>query len=288
MARAGRPVHGQGEEFAPLPGRAAGGDQRRRVRLGKLSALEDEHAPTQGAGARRTKVLVVAETPVESLDEENQRLPPRNTLSDLPVGGPADEVDEPISRRGGPPCDELADRAKVNVRLRDDPGWEPRADLAPVAPPDASPHEALVLLRPDGDDEHQGPLRLVLLEVTADGSEPHPKVARRPGILALVAVEPADPRREKEGARGEDNRRPDRRFPPPLLAHAMPGHADRERNEGPQPQAREQQRRDRAVEEALVGIPETNVEAEHPRKGKQPHHRRTGERVGQEPATAHV
>jgi hypothetical protein len=51
MARASRPVHGQGEELAPLSCRPAGGNQSRPVRLGKLSAVEDEHAPAQGMGA---------------------------------------------------------------------------------------------------------------------------------------------------------------------------------------------------------------------------------------------
>lgn len=194
MARASRPVDGQGEEFAPLSGLPAGGDQRRRVRLGKRSAIEGEHATTQRKGAWRTEVLVVAETSVESLDQENQRFLPRNSLSDLPVSGPADEIDQSIPGDGGSPRDELADRAEVHVGLRDDPGWEPRAKLAPVSPPDASPHEAVVLLRTDGDDEHQRSLRLVLLQVAADGGEPHPDVPRRPGILALVAVETADPR----------------------------------------------------------------------------------------------
>lgn len=194
MDRASRPVHGQGEEFAPLSGRPAGGDQCRPVRLGKLSAIEHEHTTAQGKRARRTKVLVVAETPVESLDQENQRLPPHNSLSDLPVSGPADEIDQPISGGGGSPRDELADSAKIHIRLRDDPCWESRPDLAPVSPPDASPHEAVVLFWSDGDDEHQRSLRVVLREVAADGGEPHSKVARRPGILALVAVEPSDPR----------------------------------------------------------------------------------------------
>lgn len=194
MAGASRPIHGKGEEFAPLSGRPAGGDQSRRVRLGKLSAIEDEHAPAQGKGACRTQVLVVAETPVESLDQENQRFPPRSSLSDLPVSGPADEIDQPISGGGGSPRNELADRAKIHIRLRDDSGWESRPDLAPVSPPDASPHKAVILFWPDGDDEYQRSRSVVLLEVAADGGEPYPKVARRPGILALVAVEPPDPR----------------------------------------------------------------------------------------------
>lgn len=194
MARASRPVNGEGEEFAPLSGRPAGRDQSHPVRLGKVSAVEDEYAPAQRKRTWRTKVLVVSETPVESLDQENQRLPPRNALSDLSVGGPADEVDQPVSSGGGSPRNEFADRAKIHVCLRDDPGWEPSADLAPVSPPDASPHEAFVLLRTDGDDEHEWSLRLILLKVAADGGEPHSEVSRRPGILTFVAVDPANPR----------------------------------------------------------------------------------------------
>lgn len=114
-------------------------------------------------------------------------------LSDLLVGGPTDEIDQPIPSGGGSPRDELADRAKIHIGLRDDPGWEARADLAPVSPPDASPHKASVLLRTDRDDEHQRSLRLVLFQVAADGGEPHPDVPRRPRVLAFVAVQTADP-----------------------------------------------------------------------------------------------
>ena len=65
----------------------------------------------------------------------------------------------------------------------------------------------------------------------------------------------------------------------------MTGRADRKPNRCPQTQTGQQPGSDRTVQEALVGITETDVEAEHPDKGQQPHDDRSSDGIDGEPPT---
>jgi hypothetical protein len=159
---------------ASIAGRPAGRSQRARVRTGKLPALEHEDSASHRNRARRTEVPVVAEAPVEPLHQQDEWLPADNPLLDLPVGGPADEVDQPVPGPCGPPGDELTDGTDIHEGLGDDSAGEPGADLTPVPSPDASPHQTVVLLRARRNDEHERPIHPIHLEVSADGGEPHP------------------------------------------------------------------------------------------------------------------
>ena len=196
MPWSGRPVHRQVQELASLACRPACRYQREAVGFGKVPTSEGEHTTAQRQRARRPEVSIVAEPTVEPLDQQHEGFSPRNLGSNVIVGRSTDQVHKPVSRPGRPSGDELAHRTEVHVRFGDEPARDSCTDLAPIPSPDPAPHETGILFRPDGDDEHERPPNLIHLEVAPDSSEPHPKVAGRPGVLVLVAADPAEPGRE--------------------------------------------------------------------------------------------